>query len=237
VSPVNGETIDTMTPTLVARNTAVNGDAGAITYRFEVSANPAFTQVVGVWNAPRSGGETTSVATSGFNAGTEYFWRVQASGNDQGSSFSIPQSFRTPGGSPGGGGGGTPNPPGGGGGSAGGPWPTSGEAVIAWAKKNYPDRLAPVASESIRLSNVDFLRDRMIEAGLCGGLQMGWNLKRGGPDISRDFFVAKVGGEWHGIDFARDAENNSVTLDLAWSDTGPDNGVFYTPYTGRLPCQ
>ena len=29
---------------------------------------------------------------------------------------------------------------------------------------------------------MEFLRNRMIEAGICGGLDLGWNLKRGGPD-------------------------------------------------------
>ena len=37
-----------------------------------------------------------------------------------------------------------------------------------------------------------FLRDRIIEAGKCGGLELGWNLKRGGPELSIDFMAPSV---------------------------------------------
>ena len=40
-----------------------------------------------------------------------------------------------------------------------------------------------------RQANMEFLRDRIIEAGKCGGLDLGLNLKRGGPDISIDFLA------------------------------------------------
>ena len=36
-----------------------------------------------------------------------------------------------------------------------------------------------------------FLRNRVIEAGICGGLNLGWNLKRGGPELSIDFIAEK----------------------------------------------
>jgi hypothetical protein len=57
--------------------------------------------------------------------------------------------------------------------------------------------------------NMAFLRDRMIEAGKCGGLDLGWNLKRGGPDLSLDFLAERLNGEVLGIDIAFDYDNLS----------------------------
>jgi hypothetical protein len=61
-----------------------------------------------------------------------------------------------------------------------------------------------------------FLRDRMIEAGKCGGLDLGWNLKRGGPDISIDFLAQRINGEVIGIDIGFDYDNLEKTLELQW---------------------
>jgi hypothetical protein len=109
--------------------------------------------------------------------------------------------------------------------------------VIAWANANYPDRLAGGISGDQRRHNMEFLRDRMIEAGLCGGMQLGWNMKRGGPEVSVDFLTELVGGRWHGIDVAHDYDNAGSRLRLTWADTGPDNFVVHADYPGRLPCR
>jgi hypothetical protein len=236
VSPVNGETIASVIPTLVARNTANTGTPGAITYRFEVAADSGFAQLVAIWSAARSGGDTTSVTGSGLTAGATFYWRVIASDGAVSSGYSTPQSFKTPGGDTGGGGGGgTPTPPGGGGGG-GGPWPTNGEAVIAWAARNYPDRLAPTSSAG-RVANMAFLRDRMIEAGICGGMQLAWNLKRGGPEISTDYLVENVGGRWVGVDIAHDYDNAGKTMQLTWAPQPDDPYATYGGYSGTLPCR
>jgi hypothetical protein len=67
-----------------------------------------------------------------------------------------------------------------------------------------------------------FLRDRLIEAGLCGGMDLGWNLKRGGPEISIDFLTHRVNGRVEGIDIGHDYDNYDSPLDLTW-------------YTGEYP--
>jgi hypothetical protein len=232
VSPVNGETIASTTPTLVARNTANTGSPGAITYRFEVAADAGFSQMVAVWSAARSGGDTTSVTGSGLTAGATFYWRVLASDGAVSSGYSTAQSFKTPGGAdptP-------PTPPGGGGGGGGGPWPTNGEALIAWAAKTYPDRLAPTSSGG-RVTNMIFLRDRMIEAGICGGMQLAWNLKRGGPEISTDYFVWNSGGRWVGVDIAHDYDNASKSLQLTWAPQPDDPYATYGGYSNPLPCK
>ena len=78
-----------------------------------------------------------------------------------------------------------------------------------------------------------FLRDRIIEAGLCGGLDLGWNLKRGGPDISIDFIAERVNGQVVGHDIAADYDNTSTPLHLYWG-----GGTFpsFTRYTNAYSC-
>jgi len=236
LSPVRREVIAGVRPTLVAQNTAITGTTN-VTYRFEIAADQGFTRMIAVWSAPRSGGDRTEVTGSDLAPGTEYYWRVNASDGGFTAPYSIIQAFRTeappaPIPTP------EPTPPtgGGGGGGGGGPWPRNGDEVVAWAKANYPDRLVPTSSGQ-RRANMEFLRDRMIEAGLCGGMQLGWNMKRGGPEVSVDFLTELVGGRWHGIDIAHDYDNGNVALKLTWADTGPDNFISHADYPGRLPCR
>jgi len=236
LAPVSRQVIAGTRPTLVAQNTAVTGTTN-VTYRFEIAADQAFAHLIAVWSAPRSGGDRTEVTGSDLAPGTEYFWRVSASDGSYTAPYSIVQAFRTeappapvPTPEPG------PTPAPGGGGGGGGPWPRNGIEVVAWAKANYPDRLVPTSSGQ-RRANMEFLRDRMIEAGLCGGMQVGWNLKRGGPELSVDFITELVGGRWHGIDIANDYDNGGTSLKLTWADTGPDNFVVHADYSGRLPCR
>src|SRR5262249_12993761 len=147
-------------------------------------------------------------------AGTTFYWRVSGSDGAYTSAYTDTQSFKTksltaP--TPPTGGGGTPTPPTGGGG---GSWPTSGEQLIAWTQSHYPSYLQP---SSNRVANMIFLRDRMIEAGICGGMKLGYNLKRGGPDISVDYITWNGGGGWVGVDIAHDYDNQSITLQLTWA--------------------
>ena len=75
---------------------------------------------------------------------------------------------------------------------------------------------------------MSFLRDRIIEAGKCGGLDLGQNLKRGGPDLSIDFLAWRQSGGDMGVDLAFDYDNTSTTLRLQWSEAG--FGASYKPY-------
>jgi hypothetical protein len=241
LAPVRRDVIAGVRPTLVAQNTAVTGAAN-VTYRFEIAADQGFTQLIAVWSAPRSGGDRTEVTGSDLAPGTEYYWRVNASDGGFTAPYSIVQAFRTeappapvpqpqPQPQP------EPPPSGGGGGGGGGPWPRNGAEVIAWTERNYPGQLAAGVSGEQRRHNMEYLRDRMIEAGICGGMQLGWNMKRGGPEVSVDFLTEFVNGRWHGIDIATDYDNTSQRLRLSWHDTGPDNYIFYRQYPGGLPCR
>jgi hypothetical protein len=239
LAPVRREVIAGSRPTLVAQNTAVTGTTD-VAYRFEVAADHAFTRLIAIWSTPRSGGDRTEVTGSELAPGTEYFWRVSASDGSYTAPYSIVQAFRTedapappPPPTPDPGPGPVPPPPGGGG----GPWPRNGPEVIAWAERNYGSYLAPVGSLDQRKHNMEFLRDRMIEAGTCGGMQLGWNMKRGGPEVSIDFLTELVNGRWNGIDIATDYDNHGQRLRLSWHDTGPDNYIFHRQYPGGLPCR
>jgi hypothetical protein len=81
---------------------------------------------------------------------------------------------------------------------------------------------------------MEFLRDRIIEAGKCGGLDLGRNLKRGGPEISIDFLAWRRSDGEMGVDLGFDYDNYGTTLVLYWGEAGL--GATYTPY-GPVSCQ
>ena len=76
----------------------------------------------------------------------------------------------------------------------------------------------------------------MIEAGICGGMDLAWNLKRGGPEKSVDFFAYRKNGTWIGVDIGFDYDNTSTPLHLQWGETGPDL-IFPLTYTPRPTCK
>jgi hypothetical protein len=110
----------------------------------------------------------------------------------------------------------------------------------------YPEKLVATAdgdfSDERRFANMEFLRDRIIETGKCRGLNLGLNLKRGGPEISRDFIVLRgsrgKNGTDRGVDIASgyDAVKNKLKLTWQLFDDGPNYGhPFYKNY-GEVDC-
>jgi hypothetical protein len=97
-------------------------------------------------------------------------------------------------------------------------YPTNGPDVIAYVAAKYPEKLVGGISLEERVANMQFLRDRVIEVGKCGGLDLGWNLKRGGPDISNDFITERVGGTVLGHDIGFAYDDPGQTLQLYWGD-------------------
>lgn len=108
-------------------------------------------------------------------------------------------------------------------------FPSTGPDLIAYVAGRYPERLTGGVSLDERMENMRFLRDRMIEAGLCGGMSLGWNMKRGGPDKSNDFLAWRRGDGDMGVDIAFDYDNTSQPLRLQWAEAGFD-GTFYAEY-------
>ncbi len=106
-------------------------------------------------------------------------------------------------------------------------YPSNGPDLIAYIAAKYPERLAGGISHEERIQNMQFLRDRIIEAGKCGGLDLGWNMKRGGPEISNDFIVERRDGVDYGHDIAVDYDNPGHPLELYWGD---GSFPFYREY-------
>ena len=113
-------------------------------------------------------------------------------------------------------------------------FPSNGPDIIADVSARYPERLAAGVSFEERAENMRFLRDRIIETGMCGGMQLGWNMKRGGPDISTDFLA------WHrddgdmGVDLGFSYDDTSQPLRLQWMEAGL--GATYREYPASS-CQ
>lgn len=229
IAPVNNELISTTTPTITVNNAQFIGPVGHLAYEFQVALDQSFTKVVAAGIVPEGDGRTTFNSSPLTSAAT-MFWRVRASDGETMSSWSTTQSFRTPA---------APKPPtpspipsgGGGGGSCAS---NDGNQIIACISAKYPQYLAAGVSLQQRKDNMAFLRDRIIEAGRCGGLDLGWNLKRGGPELSIDFITQKVNGVVDGIDVGFAYDDTETTLRLAWATGG--SFPFYAPYTNSFSC-
>jgi hypothetical protein len=231
ISPVGGQVAASNPPQLRFKNANRTGPVGTIRYRVEVSTNDSFTANVYTEEDGETPNQTQFTPHSPLADGTTFFWRARAFDPSNTGPWSVTSYFKTAAAAPppvdGGGGGG------GGGGTGGSCASKNGDFIVKCVADKYPSRLAAGVSSSQRTSNLQFLRDRIIEAGLCGGLDLGWNLKRGGPAISTDFITERVGGTVLGHDFAFDADNTSTPLQLYWG-----GGTFpsYTKYTNAYTC-
>jgi hypothetical protein len=97
-------------------------------------------------------------------------------------------------------------------------FPGTGPEVVAYVSAKYPDKLAAGVSHAERVANMEFLRDRIIEVGLCGGMTLAWNLKRGVGPRSIDAIDWRHGVEDINdvVDLAADYDNTSIPLRLHW---------------------
>ena len=221
-SPLNNEVASSRRPTLRVRNADRNSAVGSLIYEFQVSSNQAFTALTGNGAANEGAGETTLPLSADLPNNAAQYWRARAMDADTMGEWSAVQVFRTPNVTP------APSPspsPGGGGGSCAS---NNGPAIVSCISAKYPERLAGGISLSQRQENMAFLRDRIIEAGKCGGLNLGWNLKRGGPDRSIDFLAWRRGDGDMGVDIGMDYDNTSAPLKLYWGEAGL--GATFDPY-------
>ena len=211
-SPSSGSTISDLTPTFKVKSGNRSGVTAPIELILQVSNNSAFTSIAATFTQAETWPETTFDPNYSFLHSRTYYWRVRTwhTGDSADlSNWSSTQTFRTPappaapapappppttgggGTSSGGSSGGSSSGGGGGGGGAstGACNSSNGSDIAECIEARYPSYLAAGVSESRRRSNMEFLRDRMIEHGKCKGLNLGLNLKRGGPTISADFIV------------------------------------------------
>ncbi len=230
ISPVNNDVAPSTTPTLKAHNASWVGPVAGLVYEFQVATDQAFSRLVAAGIINEGPGDT-AFNSSPLTAATVHYWRVRASDGETASSWSGTQLFRTPAApkpTP------TPTPTPGGGGNGGSCASKNGNVIIQCIGNKYPDRLAAGVSLQQRKDNMAFLRDRIIEAGRCGGLDLGWNLKRGGPDLSIDFITQKVNGTVDGVDIGYAYDDTSTPLRLAWGTGG--TFPFYATYTNSFSC-
>jgi hypothetical protein len=215
VSPVNGDRVASRRPTLTVNDSDRNVAVGAVSYEFQIATDQAFSKIVAAGVVGESPNQTTFTPGADLGIDTLHYWRARAGDPDTTSAWAVTQTFRTPVPTPSPGP--TPNP---------GPRPggscasNNGPAIVNCIGAKYPEYLVAGVSLSQRQANMSFIRDRIIEAGKCGGLDLGQNLKRGGPDLSIDFLAWRQPGGEMGVDIAFDYDNTSTPLRLQWSEAG-----------------
>lgn len=203
-SPVGGGQLDTVRPTLVAGlSQALYVDANFV-YRFEVST-PSGTVVHTSPAVGAGGGEVRYQLPANLELNTRYRWRARAEMGEHAGPWAgygefVTDDYR----------GLVPRP-------ADGNWPSSGPAVVAYVASAFPDRLGRTSNEGERVENMSFLRDRIIEAGVCGGLDVARNLKRGRGPHSIDAIAWRLSnGKVEVVDIASAYDEYRQPLRLHW---------------------
>jgi hypothetical protein len=239
-SPIGGAPILGVVPAFQVRAGERSGLTDEVEYTVQVSTAASFAPVVATFT------KTESVPTTRIEPGqalaynTTYYWRVRAwhrADPADLSSWSATQTFVTPAtpASP-------PPPQDPGPAPGGGSNPSAcnsrdGNDIATCIEARYPQYLASGVSLSRRTSNMRFLRDRMIEHAKCRGLDVGLNLKRGGPEISIDFVAWRNGGRLEGVDIASAYDDPKRRLNLMWHRYDPPNygHPFYKDF-GPVSC-
>ena len=112
-----------------------------------------------------------------------------------------------------------------------------GKGIVVCVEQTYPTWLVANISVSDRKTNTEFLRDRIIETARCAGLDVGHNLKRGGPTVSPDFIAWRVDGHVEGVDIAAGYDDVSQKLRLMWHTySAPDYGFPTYKAYGPVSC-
>ena len=215
--------VSNLTPQLVLEN----ADTAGLSYVFEVLDGSA--QVLAKSDPIPAGGSQTTwdVPADVLKMNATYAWRGYAVFSDVQGSTSDVVSFRTP----------LPPPSPASANAEGGPVACAGNggpSIIACVGAAYPSKLVARISVPARQVNMAFIRDRIIETGLCKGMDLGRNFKRGTPVISFDYLVWRQPGQHdRGVDLASGYDDTSGPLRLTWQvKSGPDYGF---PYYAKYP--
>lgn len=240
-SPSNGGTVSDNTPAFKIKAGNRSGVTADIEYIVQVSNNSSFSSIAAIFTQKETWPETRINNGYEFLYSRTYYWRVRAwhtaDGSDL-SNWSSTFTFKTPPepvAPP------PPPPPDGGGGGGGGTNPntcnsSAGKDIAACIEARYPQYLAAGVSLDRRKANMAFLRDRMIEHGNCRGLDLGLNLKRGGPSISYDFLVWRRSGHPDtGVDIAGGYDDTRKRLSLGWLTYGADRNYGHPYYKNYGP--
>jgi hypothetical protein len=243
-SPSNGSTVSDLTPTFKVKAGNRSGVTSDIEYTVQVSNNSSFTSIVATFVEGETWPQTTIDRNYSFLHSKTYYWRARArhTADSELSNWSSVFTFKTPAppAAP------PPAAPGGGSSSGSSPNPSNpsscnssqGSDIADCIEARYPQYLASGVSLSKRIANMEFLRNRMIEHGKCRGLDLGLNLKRGGPTISSDFIVWRRPGKPDvGVDIGSAYDDTRRRLSLAWHTYDPPNyGHPYYKAYGSASC-
>jgi hypothetical protein len=95
-------------------------------------------------------------------------------------------------------------------------YPSTGPELAIYIMERFPDRLAAGVSHDERVANMEFLRDQMIAAGVCGGMDLARNLKRGVGPHSIDAITWKHDESLDVVDIAAAYDDTGRRLELHW---------------------
>jgi hypothetical protein len=237
MSPRSASRVTSLTPQLVLQNAEGSFDSSAsLSYVFEVHQVEGAVLVAKSDPVPAGSSQTVwDVPANTLKLNTSYTWRAHAVFSGVQGSISDGVSFRTP----------LPPKP------VDEPGPifcagSTGKEIIECVSAAFPERRVKTNagdfSDERRYANMEFLRDVIIATAKCKGLDFGLNLKRGGPEISRDFIVYRSdrgkGGRDRGVDIASGYDDTSTTLKLTWQLFDADRNwghPFYKSY-GPVDC-
>jgi hypothetical protein len=222
MTPINGATTGNRKPELKTGDSDRNAAVGFLQYEFQIATDPAFAGVVASGVRDEGGGTTEFIPAGDLTANNTHYWRVKSSDGETTSVWSAIQTFKTPGASappPG-----PPPAPGTGGSCA----STNGDFIVQCVMAKYPAQLAAGVSHDQRVSNMEFLRDRVIEAGICGGLDLARNLKRGVGPHSIDAIAWRHDGIVDVVDIGVAYDDTSRSIELWWGIVAGPPG--YDPY-------
>jgi hypothetical protein len=229
MSPQSAIRISNLTPQLVVENATGSFDSSAtLSYVFEVFDTDGSSQTLVARSEPIAAGNgqtSWNVPGNALKMNKNYSWRSYAVYGGVEGSLSDAASFQTP----------LPAP-------VDGPVPcggSSGQSLIACVAAAYPSYLVRTSAGSNSLQrrhhNMEFIRDRIIETGICKGVDLGRNFKRGTPVISHDFIVWRQPGQRdRGIDIASGYDDVNQPLKLTWQVFGPDRSYGF-PFYAKYP--
>jgi len=222
VSPINTVQLDTLSPLFTFSNaTAKYGAAPTLSYRIEIST-PAGAPVAAA-TVPAGSGTTKWQYPGNLALDQTFRWRVRA---EMGGAFGPWTAF------------GTfrsldyrglnPRP-------ANGQWPNNPDDLLDYIANAWDDYLQVTALTAQRIANMEFVRDRLIEAGICGGIDLAWNLKRGvGPHSHDAIAWRKPNGFVEVVDIASAFDDKTIPLMLHWAIVAGPSG--YDRYTNHPGC-
>lgn len=226
-SPDGGTTLTDLTPTFVIKAGNRSGTTSDLEYTLQVANNSSFSSIAATFVVTETWPQTTIDRNYSFLNGRTYYWRVRArhTADSEVSNWSVTQWFKTPEaaaapapGNPGS----SPDPS---------PSPSNpsacnssnGSDIAECIESRYPQYLVANVSLSRREENTKFLRNKIIEHAKCKGLDVGLNLKRGGPSISVDFIAWRRSGRTEGVDVVSGWDDTKRRLSLSWHTYGPPN--------------